>query len=111
MYSVASALTAAQVPGARGAWRAVSARQTPDRYCAYVYSRAPVWPHDDGDQYTRIRAYLHLYDRSDPTAAQAAIDTAMRAQGYRLLSQDEAYDKDADYYEVLSEWEAIKHGV
>lgn len=109
MLDILSALQAAQVPAFRGAFRPTTAHpEPPDTYCVYLTSRAPEWPADDEDAAERRRAFLHLYALSDPEAAQAAIETAMRAEGWRLTYANDAYVEDSGHYEVLSEWAAVE---
>ena len=109
MLDVQAALTAAQVPGYRGAFRPTDGcREPPGCYCAYTLSRAPIWPSDDASRAMRIRAFLHLFSRDDPLQAQAALSAAMAAQGWQLIRETEGYVEAAEDYEVLSEWEGVE---
>lgn len=109
MLDVQAALTAAQVPGYRGAFRPTDGcREPPGCYCAYTLSRAPIWPSDDASRAMRIRAFLHLFSRDDPLDAQAAIFAAMNAQGWHMIRETEGYVGTAEDYEVFSEWEGVE---
>ena len=111
MLDIQAALTAAGIPGYRGAFRANGNELTPPAcYCVYLRTLLPQWPQDDGDSAMRVRAFLHLYARGDPTSHQQALAAAMAQQGFRLIRANEAYDQDADLYEVLSEWEGCQDG-
>ena len=109
MLDILSALQAARVPAFRGAFRPTAEYpEPPDAYCVYLTSRTPDWPADDSDTAERRRAFLHLYALSDPEAAQAAIEAAMRAEGWRLAYVNDDYVEGSGHYEVLSEWAAVR---
>lgn len=109
MLDILSALQSAGVPAYRGAFRPTAEHpEPPDIYCIYLTSRTPDWPADDSDTAERRRAFLHLYALSDPEAAQAAIEAAMRAEGWRLAYVDDDYVEGSGHYEVLSEWVAVR---
>ena len=110
MLNVQAALSAAQVPGYRGAFRPLPGqREPPAQYCAYTLNRTPTWAADDADRAERVRAFLHLYSLNSPEDAQAAIEAAMKVEGFALVRANDDYDHDAGTYEVLSEWEGVKH--
>lgn len=109
MLDILSALQSAGVPAFRGAFRPTAEYpEPPDTYCVYLTSRTPDWPADDSDTAERRRAFLHLYALSDPEAAQAAIEAAMRAEGWRLAYVNDDYVEGSGHYEVLSEWTAVE---
>ena len=108
MLDVQAALESTGVPGYRGAFRPTEEiPDTPDCYCEYTLSRTPIWPQDDQNQGTRIRAFLHLFSTSDPEWAQVLIRTAMLGEGFSLLREEEGYVPEAEDYEVFSEWEGL----
>ena len=109
MLSVSAALAAANVPGWRGAFRPTDTHpEPPAAYCVFTTTRAPDWPLDDGQSATRIRAFLHLYSRGDPESAEAAIRSAMAAEGFSLIDETDGYVPGAEDYEVLSEWAGLE---
>ena len=108
MLDVFAALQSAQVPAFRGAFRPTADYpEPPDTYCVYTLSRAPDWPADDSDTAERRRAFLHLYAISDPETTEAAIEAAMKAEGWRLTYVNDAYVEASGHYEFLSEWVAM----
>ena len=108
MLDILSALQSAQVPAYRGAFRPTAAHpEPPDTYCVYLISRTPDWPADDGDTAERRRAFLHLYAFSDPEETEAAIEAAMKAEGWRLTHVNDGYVDGSGHYEALSEWVAV----
>ena len=109
MLDVLAALQSAGVPAFRGAFRPTAKNQEPpDTYCVYLTSRTPDWPADDSDTAERRRAFLHLYALSDPEKTEAAIEAAMRAEGWRLAYVNDDYVEGSGHYEVLSEWVAVE---
>ena len=109
MLSVSAALAAANIPGWRGAYRPTDTYpEPPGTYCVFTLTRTPDWPMDDGQSATRIRAFLHLYSRGDPEAAQSAIRAAMQAEGFSLLQETEDYVEGAENYEALGEWAGME---
>ena len=110
MLNVLSALTAAGVPGWRGAFRPTQAYpEPPDCYCVFLLTRTPTWEQDDGSSAERLRAFLHLYSKNDPESAQTAITAAMEQEGFRLIeTMDGDYVPGAEDYEIFSEWVAMK---
>lgn len=110
MLDVQAALRAAHVPGYRGAFRPLPGqREPPPLYCAYTISRTPIWDQEDGPSAERVRAFLHLYSLGDPGQAEAAIEAAMAGQGWGLVRAEESDDHGAGLYEVLSEWNGVRH--
>ena len=94
MLSVQAALTAANIPGYRGAF--VSTPEMPDPpdcYCAYTYTRTPAWASDDGARAVRIRAFLHLFCRGDPTQAMDALRGALAQEGFAPAQRDRGLRK------------------
>ena len=111
MLSAQAALTAANIPGYRGAF--VSTPEMPDPpdcYCAYTYTRTPAWASDDGARAVRVRAFLHLFCRGDPTDAVAALRRALSAEEFAPISEIEGYQNDMGYYETLIEVEGCAYG-
>lgn len=106
MLSAQSALTAANIPGYRGAFVSTpDLPDPPDCYCAYTYTRTPAWASDDGARAVRIRAFLHLFCRGDPTQAMDALRGALADQGFAPVSEIEGYENNMGYYETLIEVE------
>ena len=109
MLNVQEALTAAHVPGYRGAFRPLTGqRDPPPVYCAYTLTRGPIWDQEDGPSAERVKAFLHLFSFGDPESAEAAIEAAMRAEGWGLVRVTESDDHSAGLYEVLSEWSGVR---
>ncbi len=109
MLDILSALQAARVPAFRGAFRPTAEYpEPPDTYCVYLISRTPDWPADDGDTAERRRAFLHLYAFSDPEETEAAIEAAMKTEGWRLTHVNDGYVDGSGHYEALSEWIAVR---
>lgn len=110
MLNVQAALTAAHVPGYRGAFRPLPGqRDPPPIYCAYTLTRTPIWDQEDGPSAERVKAFLHLFSIGDPESAEGAIEEAMAAQGFGLVRVNESDDHGAGLYEVLSEWSGVKN--
>ena len=106
MLNAQAALNAANIPGYRGAF--VSTPELPDPpdcYCAYTYTRTPAWPSDDGFRAVRVRAFLHLFCRDDPTCAAEALRAALAQEGFAPVSEIEGYQNEMGYYEMLIEVE------
>ena len=111
MLDVQAALTAAGVPGYRGAFRPLPGQlEPPAQYCAYTLSRTPIWDQEDGPSAERLKAFLHLFSTGDPESTEAAIEAAMAAEGFGLIRSNEDYDHGADLYEILTEWGGVKNG-
>lgn len=109
MLNILSALQSVPVPAFRGAFRPTEAHpEPPGTYCVYLTNRTPEWPADDGDTAERRRAFLHLYALSDPEETEAAIEAAMKAEGWQLTHVSDGYVEESGHYETLSEWTAME---
>lgn len=109
MLDVFAALQSAQVPAYRGAFRPTAEYpEPPDTYCVYTLSRTPDWPADDGNTVERLTIFVHLYALSDPETAEAAIEAAMKLEGFALVRVNDDYVEGSGHYEALSEWSAVR---
>lgn len=78
--------------------------QQDDTYAVFTCHRIPCTPYDDGTHSVEWMIMIHLYMRWDPTATEAALESAMKERGFELIDVDEADERNADLYEILSEW-------
>ncbi|MBO4794291.1 MAG: hypothetical protein J5556_06990 [Deltaproteobacteria bacterium] len=110
MMNVQAALTAAGVPGYRGAFISSPEQpEPPDVYAVYTCTRQPIFASDDQARAMKVRVFLHLYARGDPTEPAAAVQTAMAAEGFCFTREMEAFVEESGLYETLSEWEAADY--
>lgn len=110
VLNVQYALTAAEIPGFRGAFVSTNEHpEPPDTYCAYTCTRSPLNPYDDAASGVRVRAFLHLFTRGDPTAAAAALRNGMTGQGFCIIRETEGFDNAMGFYEILTEWEGADY--
>lgn len=110
MLDAQAALAAAGIPGYRGAF--VSTPELPDPpdcYCAYTYTRTPAWASDDSARAVRIRAFLHLFCRGDPTDAVQALKDGLAGEQFAITSEIEGYENAMGYYETLIEAEGTAY--
>lgn len=106
MLDVQAALQAAGVPAFRAGYRRGGAEQMPGQYVVYAVERAPDCFFDDAAHVMHHAPTLRLYSRGSPAALAAAIEAAMTAEGFCLVRSEEAYEKNADLYEIETQWEA-----
>lgn len=106
MLDAQAALLAAGIRGYRGAFVSTpDMPEPPDCYCAYTYTRTPAWPSDDGSRAVRVRAFLHLFCRGDPTDALQALRLGLAAEGFAPVRETEGYENGMGFYETLIEVE------
>ena len=104
MLDVQAALRAAGVPGYRAGFRRGAEERMPEQYAVYSVKRAEEEYWDDAPHAVTLAPALALYSRANPAALAAAVEAAMRAEGFSLIDRAETYDKLADLYAVESRW-------
>lgn len=104
MLNVQSALRAANVPAFRGSYRRGVDEQPPGQYVVYTVKRVPEDYWDDAPHSMAYCPELTLFSRGSPAALSAAVEAAMGAEGFRLTSRTETYDRYADLYEIETQW-------
>ncbi len=108
MLDVQAALTSARVPGYRDAFQPTpGVTEPPGVYCVYQITEIPTWYADDAPTATLTRALLYLYGVNSPKTAQAAIDSAMKAQDFELRRKRDDREPNSGRYVIISEWEGI----
>lgn len=108
MLDVQAAIRAAGLPGYRAAYRQAENADVPPVYVVYALSMEANAYFDDMPHTMIHKPTLHLVSTHDPEPAMQALYQAMAEEGFYCAEHQDGYDRDADAYVMVSQWQGVE---